>query len=119
MVMKVHDERLSRADLRQFFDLRTFSHPCAVTLTMKKRSQGAANDPIKASRNFRYFMNRLSSNLLGAAAKRYGRRIQTIPVVEQNAEGRLHYHAAIDRPPHVLFADFDEAIRLHWRRTPF
>jgi hypothetical protein len=117
--MTVRDERLARAKLIQYFDLRTFSHPCAVTLTMKKRSQGEANDPIKASRNFRHFVNRLSCSLLGSAAKRYGRRIQTIPVVERNAEGRLHYHAAIDRPPHVLFADFEGAIRLHWQRTQF
>ena len=115
----MHDEHLAKAKLLQFFDLRTFSHPCAVTLTMKKRSLGEVNDPMRASRNFRHFSNRLSCSLLGSAAKRYGRRLQTIAVIEKNADGRLHYHAAIDRPAHVSFSDFAEAISLHWRRTVF
>ena len=117
--MWTHDGYPAKAELLWYFDLSTFSYPCAVTLTMKKRSLGEVNDPIKASRNFRHFSNRLSCSLLGSAAKRYGRRLKTIAVVERNADGRLHYHATIDRPAHVSFEDFERAVRLQWRRTQF
>ncbi len=83
----------------------------AVTLTMKLRANGRANDLITASANCRYFLNRLNAKSLGAAAKRYGKKLKTFAVIEQNAEGRLHYHMIIDRPSHIAADDLSALIR--------
>src|ERR1700730_5930146 len=84
--------------LRAMFDPSQFQNPAAVTLTMKKRVGCQNADPIAASENFRHFMNRLNHKILGSAAKLHGRRLKTVAVIESNADGRLHYHAMIDRP---------------------
>ena len=105
--------------MQQFLDLRTFARPCAVTLTMKKGYLGEKNDHIRASTNYRHFSNRLNAVLLGTKAKRYGCKLKTIPVIESNADGRLHYHAVIDRPATCSFTEFEQAVRRQWLRTNF
>ena len=57
--------------------------------------------------------------LLRSAAKRHGRRLQIVPVIEANADGRLHFHCIIDRPYHCTFERFCEVVRALWRRTDF
>ena len=115
----MHNERLARAKLLQIFDLRMFSHPCAVTLTMKKASQGETNDGITASTNFRHFSNRLNAAVLGSKAKRHGGRLTTLAVIECNADDRLHYHAIIDRPARWSFEEFAALVRCKWEQTKF
>jgi hypothetical protein len=109
----------AKAELLRFFDIRSIAHPCAVTLTMKKRCLGQANDHMVASANYRHFNNRLCSRLLGSAAKRYGRRLFTIPVIEKNADERLHYHVLIGRPARCEFTLFEAIVRCEWERTEF
>lgn len=108
-----------KAHLLKLFDLSRWQNPCAVTLTMKKRSLNCVNDPITASTNYRHFANRLNATVLGSKAKRHGGKLQTIAVIESNADGRLHYHAVIDRPSHWTFKNFAEEIAHQWRRTNF
>ena len=105
--------------LRGLFDPSRFQNPAAVTLTMKKRIGGRNADPIVASENFRHFMNRLNHKILGSAAKLHGRRLKTVAVIESNADGRLHYHAMIDRPHYCSFEAIKEAVTDQWLRTDF
>lgn len=97
----------------------SFVQPMAVTLTMKMRANGRSNDIITASANCRHFFNRLNAKSLGAAAKRHSKRLKAFAVIEQNWEGRLHYHMIIDRPPHIAADDFSALIREQWRKTDF
>jgi hypothetical protein len=106
-------------ELRGMFNPSRFQNPAAVTLTMKKRVGGRKADPIVASENFRHFMNRLNHKVLGSAAKLHGRRLKTATVIESNADGRLHYHAMIDRPDYCPFETFKQAVTDQWLRTDF
>lgn len=106
-------------ELRAIVDLKSFVQPTAVTLTMRKRVGGQSNDMMVASVNFRHFMNRLNGELLKSAAKRYGKRLKVFCVIEKNADGRLHYHAVIDRPAHVGIEAFTAAVQHQWGRTDF
>jgi hypothetical protein len=105
--------------LKALFDHAQFNNPAAVTLTMKKRAFGRLADPIIASENFRHFSNRLAHAILGSAAKRHGKRLPTIAVIETNADDRLHYHCIIDRPYYCSFERFGVVVREQWRRTDF
>jgi hypothetical protein len=96
-----------------------FIAPAAVTLTMKKRNGGRAADHIVASENFRHFRNRLEHLLLGSAAKRHGRRLLMVTVVETSADDRLHYYCIIDRPYYCSLERFSVIVREQWRRTDF
>ena len=88
-------------------------------LTMKKRVGGQNADAIVASENFRHFMSRLNHKILGSAAKLHGRRLKTVAVIESNADGRLHYHAMIDRPYYCSFETFKGIVADQWLRTDF
>ncbi len=105
--------------LRALFDPSQFQNPAAVTLTMKKRVGRRNADHMVASENFRHFMNRLNHKILGSATKLHGRRLKTVAVIESNADGRLHYHAMIDRPDYCSFETFKEAVSEQWLRTDF
>jgi hypothetical protein len=64
-------------------------------------------------------MSRLNHKILGSAAKLHGRRLKTVAVIESNADGRLHYHAMIDRPHYYSFETFKAAVTDQWLRTDF
>jgi hypothetical protein len=113
------DHHRSVEEILKLFDPARFQHPVAVTLTMKKRVGCRNIGPIIASENFRHFINRLTHKLLGSRAKRYGAKLQAVAVIEPNADGRLHYHAMIDRPYHCTFDEFKAAITEQWLRTDF
>jgi hypothetical protein len=106
-------------ELRGLFDPNKFQNPAAVTLTLKKRVGGRNADSIVASENFRHFMNRLNHKILGSAAKLHERRLKTVSVTETNADGRLHYHAMIDRPHYCSFETFKGVVTDQWLRTDF
>jgi hypothetical protein len=108
-----------REELERMINSAKFTAPAAVTLTMKKRNGGRAADPIIASENFRHFSNRLAHVILGSAAKRHGRRLLTIAVIETSADDRLHYHCIIDRPYYCSFERFSTIITEQWQKTDF
>jgi hypothetical protein len=112
-------DRKCAEQLRALFDPISFENPVAVTLTMKKRVGCRNADLVVASQNFRHFMKRLNNNILGSAAKRHGRRLKTVAVIESNADGRLHYHAMIDRPYYCSFDTFKGVITDQRLRTDF
>lgn len=109
----------AKAELSEFLRIEQFERPSAVTLTMKKRFAGERADHISASTNFGYFQKRLNAKLLGSSAKRYGQKLKMAAVIEANADGRLHYHAIIDRPAHWSFADFSREVHVQWQKTNF
>jgi hypothetical protein len=108
-----------KTELRQLFDPTHFNLPAAVTLTMKKRVGSRNIDLMAASENFGHFMNRLNHKILGSAAKLHARRLKTVAVIESNADGRLHYHAMIDRPCYFSFEKFKVVVTDQWLRTDF
>ena len=108
-----------RAEPKELFDPSRFNFPAAVSLTMKKRVGGYSIDLMAASENFRYFRNRLNNIILGSRAKRHGGKLKMVAIIESNADGRLHYHAMIDRPYYCSFDRFRHTIIDQWKKTPF
>ena len=104
-----------------------FTH--AVTLTMKQ-SRTVMTDKgqtaqrltvIEASANFAHFMKRLNAIVYGHAAKRHGKTVHVIPVIEGIATDKgLHYHCMMgnfrEGANDVLIA---AAIRTAWLQTGF
>jgi hypothetical protein len=84
---------------------------CAVTLTLKQAlwSEGfrvVANEH-ECSKAFRNFTNRLNREVYGASFRKGRKRLRVISVLEKDADGRFHYHAAIELPAHVMPGDFE------------
>ena len=94
-----------------------WTNPYAITLTLKQRVDNLAIDLINASSNFRYFLNRLNRCFFGNAAGRYKKSVQVVPIIENNATTRYHFHAAIERPQHIDEAEFNHAIHQCWMKT--
>ena len=104
-----------------------WTNPYAVTLNLKQvttvvTDRGLAPrclDEQSASNNLRNLLNRLNQHFHGNAARRFGRKLQVVPVLEGGATHRLHYHLLIDLPPKV---DLEEAYPLlvdQWLQTPW
>ena len=96
-----------------------FQNPVAVTLTMKKRAGARAADEIVASENLRLFRVRLETRVLGRAAKRHGKRLRMVCVLEMSADHRLHCHCIFERPFYCSFECFRAIIRDQWPKTDF
>lgn len=96
-----------------------FKNPVAVTLTMKKRVGARVADDIVASQNLRLFRVRLETRVLGRAAKRHGKRLLMVCVLEMSADHRLHYHCVLERPCHCSFERFRAIIQDQWPKTDF
>lgn len=108
-----------KSTLRQLFDPSRFDFPAAVSLTMKKQVGSRSIDMMVASENFRHFRNRLNSKILGSKAKLHGGKLKMVAIIESNADGRLHYHAMIDRPYYCSFDRFKDTVIDQWQRTDF
>jgi hypothetical protein len=115
---RIVDARFAE-ELRKLFDPHRFDHPAAVSLTMKKRVGGRSIDMMVASENFRHFRNRLNNKILGSKAKLHGGKLKIVAIIESNADGRLHYHAMIDRPYYCSFDRFKDTVIDQWPRTDF
>lgn len=103
-------------EVRSFLLEFTPSCSAALSLTMKQRDRGEKLDRIKASANFRHFVNILSQKAFQNAFRRYGRRLAALPALETSLSGRLHYHAYIQNP----FDDVEilrREVSLAWRKT--
>ena len=91
----------------------------SITLTMKQRVNDEKLDKIKSYLNFKYFMNRLNTKIYGNSFKRYGKRIEVIPVLENSRDNRLHYHILIKRPERISSIRFKFMIKEEWNKTKF
>lgn len=114
-----------QAVFREFAQIDHWAAPHAVTLTMKQAvmlegNRGSTLAPLTheaASRNYRHFLALLSRQVLGQPAKRYGRRVNSISVIEGGGSKRLHIHAVIDCPRAELVDDFPTMIAESWKKT--
>ena len=69
-----------------------------VTLTLKQSAEGVYLDEIRASQNLRHFLNRLNSSVYGKRFKRFGQKLNVVPVLERSSTHRLHYHLILQNP---------------------
>lgn len=75
-------------------------------------------DEFSAKKAYRRYMNGLNRHVYGAAFRHHGKRLRVIPIIEKSAEGRWHYHVAIE-PPHFMEAsDFGNVAMELWLQMP-
>jgi hypothetical protein len=101
----------------------------AVTLTLKPyrvvtTARGEfkqALTVIDAQRTFKQFLNRLNASVYKNAAKRCGKSVSVIPVIEGQATHKhLHYHCALGNFPATLCEKTIKAIIVSaWQQTEF
>jgi len=99
-----------------------WSHPFAVTLTLKQMVDGERLDEIKANKNFRHFMNLLNRRVSGNSTRLGGTGVRVISSLEGGRaggihHGRLHFHALIDCPRPALVEEYPEIVRDLWTKT--
>jgi hypothetical protein len=108
---------------REFISTFSKSDAFSVTLSMKQSmwNDGCFErlDDIKAQKNMRHFLNRLNRSLFGNAAKRYGKKVEVIPVLEKSPSGRLHYHLTIKNPNPSQPFIFQQKVKTCWFQTMF
>lgn len=120
-------QKVIQSATREWLASSKWINPYAVTLNLKQvamvvTDRGSAPcclDEQSASNNLRHLLNRLNRHYHGNAARRFGRKLPVLPVLEGGATHRLHYHLLIDLPPSV---DLDEVYPLiveQWHRTPW
>jgi hypothetical protein len=76
---------------------------------------------IEANRTFRLFLKRLNISIFGNTAKRYGKSLVVLPVLEGATTNKLlHYHCALGNFPSSLSSNAIEGkIKSAWHQTPF
>lgn len=108
-------------------DADQYTH--AVTLTLKPKISVMTDKGLyfqtlttsEAQKNFAHFIKRLNCALFGNAAKRYGKSVTVLPVLEANGQAQLlHYHCAMGQfPDHLPPAAIPQCIANAWHQTPF
>src|ERR1700722_225193 len=88
------------------FDTSHWHSICDLTVTLRQARRADNGSWIKLDQNqcrkaFRGFMHRVDNAVYGNAARRNGKRVKVLPVIEKEAHGRWHYHAAIELPAHI------------------
>jgi hypothetical protein len=104
-----------------------FTH--ALTLTLKptrviQTDVGQTYErltQIEAKRAFGFFLTRLNARLYGHAAKRHGKSVAVIPVLEGAATNKLlHYHYAMGNfRTDMSQKAVEDAIGATWQQCPF
>ncbi len=98
-----------------------------VTLTIKQRRRANNGkwfcaDEVQCQQAFWHFRDFLNRAVYGTAARRYGKRLRMIPVLEKSTDrkstgGRWHYHVAIEPPTHLDEVEFEALIHKCWAKT--
>ncbi len=91
----------------------------AVTLTMKQSAHHQRLDKYLATKNCRYFLNRLNKSIFGNAAIRFDKKLEVIAVQETSYSQRLHYHLLIKVPERVSSSELSSLVLQHWKSTDF
>jgi hypothetical protein len=96
--------------------------PHSLTLTLRQALTADNGslirlDEYQCKKAFAVFRNHLDRAVYGNAARRIGKRVKVIPVLERSESGRWHFHAAIDLPKHMTAAQFARLIRKCWSKT--
>ena len=91
----------------------------ALTLNLKQVVRTLDNgfigvDEFVCRKAFSHYMRQLNELVYKAAYRRHGKRLRVIPVLEKSADGRWHYHVAIEPPAHVDAYDFGKLAMSIW-----
>ena len=127
--MTDNEYRLRKATINWMLE-QADSYTHAVTLTLKQArpvmtERGLIQDVLtkySAIANMRHFINRLNAELFGNAAKRYGKSIAIVTVLEggKGTGKNLHYHCALGNfPSRLSDRAIEGSIRGAWRQTNF
>lgn len=100
-----------------------YSDCIGLSLTMKQWSNGIKLDDIRASQNFRHFMNVLNRKTYGQQFKRGRKQLSVVPTIENSSSDLIHYHALIKRPDYCE-SEYDEFkfisnLKAIWKATEF
>jgi hypothetical protein len=90
-----------------------------LSLTFRQGRDGIALDEIRAAQNVRHFLNRLNSSVYGKRFKRFGIKLNVVPVLERSTAGRIHYHLILQNPFRSDSARFCDLIETEWAKTHF
>jgi hypothetical protein len=104
------------------FDTSHWHSICDLTVTLRQARRADNGSWIKLDQNqcrkaFRVFMHRVDNAVYGNAARRNGKRVKVLPVIEKEAHGRWHYHAAIELPAHIDGVIFEQMVRDCWSKV--
>lgn len=102
----------------------------AVTLTFngsklsacrsKATNVQSSYDITLPQRSFKHFMNRLNAICYGNAARRHGKAVYVLPVLEGlSKSSNPHYHCAMSCPAHLNDQEFASAITEAWKQVGF
>lgn len=119
---RVSAKRLQAALLNSsLLDISRWRSICAVTLTLKQAlwSDGfrVGADEHKCSAAFRNFTKRLNRRVYGASARAGKKRLRILAALEKAADGRFHYHVAVEPPLHLAPHDFEAYVRHCWAQV--
>lgn len=113
--------RLLQAQVRECFETSNWRSVVAVTLSVKQgiKQHGYMfyADVETCNKAFDRFMRRLNRTVYGNAARLSNKRLRVLPVVEKDAEGRWHIHAAIEPPEYMNERQFRREILRCWSRS--
>ena len=104
------------------FDTSHWHSICDLTLTFRQGRKADNGTWVRLDENqakdaFRFFMRLLNQTVYGKAARRHGKQVNVLPVIEKHAHGRWRLHAAIELPALCTQRWFDETIRECWSRV--
>jgi hypothetical protein len=75
-------------------------------------------DELMAKKAFGNYLNDLNRRIYKAAFRHHGKRLRVIPILEKSADGRWHYHVAVEPPWFMDANSFGDIAMDVWRRTP-
>lgn len=110
-----------REAILEWVDISQWDKPCAVTLTFRQairtNSGLTMNTPERCSQNLHHFLNVLKTKCLSPSQRHAKAQIRVIAALEQDANGRYHYHLAVDAPKRVRLEYFRRLVAETWPRT--
>jgi len=114
--LKINEEKLARPqkDMMKFIKQKQAELGCAVTLTFKHEP---ANRTV-AEKIFEKYIRQLNERVYRRAYRSGQAKLKLFAVSEdKKGKGRLHYHCAIEKPPHISNSKFERLCRKCWFRA--
>jgi hypothetical protein len=90
-----------------------------ITFTMKQEGNKGKLNGISASQNFRHFMNVLNRKAYKQQFKRFNKRINVLPVIENSYTNRIHFHTILSIPENMKPNDYIQLIKEAWIKTDY
>lgn len=110
-------DSILQQSIRSHSYLQNLSNWFGVTLTLKQRLNGHRLDEITSSQNLRHFTNLLNKKVFGNGSKRFGSKLEIIPILEKSKMDRYHYHLCLRKPDTQSDQNFEILIRECWVKT--